>query len=64
MQLRVAELEEQLLAAKDSGEVTRELKDELRYARWVARGGPYGDEAEDNHATSALRKRWLNEQGN
>lgn len=44
-QLHVAELEEELAAAKDSDEATRELKDELRYARWVQRGGPAEEEA-------------------
>lgn len=40
-QLRVAELEERLVQLKDddSPEVA-EAKHELRYARWVYRGGP------------------------
>lgn len=65
-QLRVAELEERLSAAKDpdsDDEVTRELKDDLRYARWVARGGPDTDPDDDNRATAALRERWADEQG-
>ena len=60
-QLQVAELEEQLAAAKDSDEVTPELKHELRYARWVQRGGPGVDPGQDNRADMAHRERY--EQG-
>ncbi len=59
--LRVAELEEQLLAAKDSDEVTAELKHELRYARWVQRGGPDADPEQDNRADVAHRERYEQE---
>lgn len=38
-ELALAELEEQYVQAKESGEHA-DLRDELRYARWVARGGP------------------------
>jgi hypothetical protein len=40
-QLAVAELEEALVAAKDAdADDLGEVKADLRYARWVARGGP------------------------
>lgn len=60
-QLHVAELEEQLAAAKDSDEATRELKDDLRYARWVARGGHLADPEDDNRADKAHRNRYEQE---
>ena len=59
--LHVAELEEQLAVAKDSDEATRELKDELRYARWVQRGGPDADPEQDNRADAAHRDRYEQE---
>lgn len=42
LQLAVAELEERLAAAKDGddSEELRAVKEDLRYARWVQRGGP------------------------
>lgn len=44
MQLAVAELEERLVALKDGGTEVDErlvaLKEDLRYVRWVQRGGP------------------------
>ena len=60
-QLQVAELEEQLAAAKDSDEVTPELKHDLRYARWKARGGHRADEVDDNRADAAHRERYEQE---
>lgn len=41
-QLAVAELEESLVRLKDDGSPAElaEAKEELRYARWVQRGGP------------------------
>ena len=59
---QVADLEDQLLAAKADDSVTAEHKHELRYARWVQRGGPAPDPADDNRATAELRARWLTEQ--
>jgi hypothetical protein len=46
-QLAVAELEEELADLKDGGdeERLRFVKEELRYRRWVARGGPAEEEA-------------------
>lgn len=66
-QLKVAELEEELTAAKDDETVTAEHKHELRYARWVARGGPaeeaaaIADGQHTNRAVADLYKRWLSE---
>lgn len=42
---KVAELEDELIAAKEDDTVTAEHKHELRYARWVVRGGPAQEEA-------------------
>lgn len=69
-QLAVAELEEQLVAAKDAdGSADRDLKDELRYQRWVVRGGPVeekalldADEPHTNRATAEHYARWVAEQ--
>ena len=61
-QLAVVELEEQLTAAKGDGAVESDLKHQLRYARWVARGGPDTDPADDNRATAELRAQWANGQ--
>lgn len=68
-QLVVAELEEQLAAAKDTDGADRPLKDELRYARWVARGGPAEETARlddggehTNRAVAEHHARWLAEQ--
>lgn len=69
-QLAVAELEEQLVAAKYSdGSAGSDLKAELRYQRWVARGGPAeeralldDDEPHTNRAVAELYARWLAEQ--
>lgn len=60
-QVRVLELEADLHAAKENDAVTAELKDELRYARWIARGGPA--EPDDNRAVAALRARYEAERG-
>jgi hypothetical protein len=66
-QLKVAELEEELAAAKDDESVTAELKHELRYARWVQRGGPAEEAAavaangHTNRAVADLYQRWLAE---
>lgn len=68
---KVAELEDELVAAKDNEAVTAELKHELRYARWVLRGGPADEEAalaaEDgghtNKSVAGFYTRWLTEQG-
>lgn len=69
-QLAVAELEEQLVAAKDAdGSAHPDLKAELRYQRWVARGGPAeeralldADEPHTNRAVAELFARWSAEQ--
>lgn len=69
-QLAVAELEEQLGAAKGADDGPgRSLKDELRYARWVARGGPAEETARlndggehTNRAVAEHHTRWLAEQ--
>jgi hypothetical protein len=69
-QLAVAELEEQLVAAKDAnGSAHPDLKAELRYQRWVARGGPAEEQelltAGDDHTNRAvadLYARWSAEQ--
>lgn len=53
-QLAVAELEADFARRKDDGEDLREAKDELRYARWVARGGP----AEELAAREAYEARF------
>ncbi len=60
-QLRVAELEEELAAAKDGDAVTAELKADLRYARWVQRGGHLNNPREDNPADQAHRERYEQE---
>lgn len=59
----VAELEEQLAAAKDDGSDTTELKHELRYKRWVARGGHLADVDDDNRVDTAHRERYEQEAG-
>jgi hypothetical protein len=67
--LAVAELEEQFAAAKEAGsDDLADLKDELRYRRWVARGGPQVEaealaatEEHTNRAAAAHYERWLQE---
>lgn len=66
--LAVAELEEQLAAAKEGGGHLDDLKRELRYCRWVARGGPVeeqdrldADEEHTNRHVAELYQRWLAE---
>ena len=69
--LAVAELEERLVAAKEDGSADLEqVKAELRYRRWVARGGPAEEQqrladpqigAHTNRAVADLYGRWLNE---
>lgn len=68
-ELAVAELEEQLADAKESGGHLDDLKHELRYSRWVARGGPAEEqallEAGEDHTNRAVAEhyaRWLAEQ--
>lgn len=77
VQLAVAELEERLVALKDGGDPDelRALKEDLRYVRWIARGGPAIEEAAQaaiakgeepagtNRHTAALYERWLAEKG-
>ena len=54
-ELAVAELEEQLLAAKDAGgDVPRELKDQLREARRVFREMRSGDAAVNPSTIEAI----------
>lgn len=63
-QLKVVELEGELASAKGDESVTAELKHELRYARWVHRGGPAEEAAADGHTNRAvadLYQRWLSE---
>lgn len=72
-ELRVAELEDDLTNLKGEGEMSSELaevKTELRYARWVQRGGPAEEQARlddksvgqhTNRAVAALFERWRNE---
>ena len=76
-QLAVAELEEELASLKDGGdpEQLRAVKDELRFARWMQRGGPATEEAERaaeargevpvnvNRHTAEMYQRWLAERG-
>lgn len=68
-QLAVAELEARLVALKDSDDDARECKDELRYARWVQRGGPQEETAaleaggHTNRAVAEMYQRWLAERG-
>lgn len=76
-QLAVAELEEELVALKDGGdpEQLRAVKGELRFARWVQRGGPAIEETERaaeargevpvgvNRHTAEMYQRWLSERG-
>lgn len=62
-QLAVAELEEQMAAAKEDGSLTAEHKHELRYRRWVARGGHLADPADDNKAAAVHRERYEQEAG-
>lgn len=71
-QLAVAELEEELTGLKDGGDPDqlRAVKDELRYARWIRRGGPAQETAaleergeHTNRAVAELYKRWLAEKG-
>lgn len=67
-ELRVAELEDDLTSLKSEGEASPELaevKTELRYARWVQRGGPAEEQARlnagethTNRAVEALFERW------
>lgn len=66
-ELAVAELEEELVQLKDGGdpEQLKAVKDELRYARWVQRGGPAQEHAildetgeHTNRATQAHYLRW------
>lgn len=61
-QLAVAELEEELAELKDGGDPERlkAVKEELRFARWVQRGGPRQDPA--NRADEAMLQRWEAEQ--
>lgn len=68
--LAVAELEEELADRKagDDPEALADCKTELRYARWVARGGPQEEtariEAGDGHTNRAvadLYERWQSE---
>lgn len=60
-QLAVSELEDELAALKDDGdpEQLKAVKDELRFARWVQRGGPHQDPA--NRADEAMLARWRTE---
>lgn len=62
-QLAVADLEERLVALKDGddGEELATVREELRYARWVARGGPAEEQAliEDHARLVEDRKRLL-----
>lgn len=60
-QLAVAELEEELTAAKDDDSVSTELKAELRYARWKARGGHLAEPEDDNRADALHRERYEQE---
>jgi hypothetical protein len=71
-QLAVAELEEELRELKDGGDPERlkAVKEELRFARWVQRGGPAQEAAavaetgeHTNRAVADLYKRWLAEKG-
>lgn len=61
-ELAIAELEEKLVRLKDEGpsEELAAVKDELRYARWVRRGGP-AQEAEllEEHARLAAERERL-----
>ncbi len=69
--LRVAELEEDLARMKDDDAPgLAEAKHELRYARWVSRGGPAEEHARlddggdhTNRATALHFERWQNEGG-
>lgn len=78
VQLAVAELQERLAALKGSGDqaALAACKEDLRYVRWVARGGPAVEEAAraaiasgeqpaepTNRHTAALYERWLAEKG-
>jgi hypothetical protein len=62
-QLAVAELEEELADLKDGGDPDRlrAVKGELRFARWVQRGGPAEEEAllAEHARLSAERERLL-----
>lgn len=64
-QLAVAELEEELAALKEDGdsERLRDVKEALRYRRWVARGGPAEEEAllAEHARLTAERERLLAE---
>lgn len=71
-QLAVAELEEELTDLKDGGdpEQLRAVKDELRFARWVQRGGPAQEKAaldetgeHSNRHVAEFYQRWLAEKG-
>lgn len=65
-QAAVAELEEELVRLKDEDSPRlAEVKAELRYARWVARGGPDQEAAHldehgehTNRAVAELYQRW------
>lgn len=73
--LRVAELEDDLTNLKGEDETSPELaevKAELRYARWVQRGGPAEEQARlddeeigghTNRAVAAHFERWRAESG-
>lgn len=58
---KVAELEDELAAAKGDETVTQELKSELRYARWLQRGGHLADPDDDNRADKIHRERFEQE---
>lgn len=76
-ELAVTELEEELVQLKAEGdpERLRVVKDELRFARWVQRGGPAIEEAERaaeargevpvnvNRHTAEMYQRYLAERG-
>lgn len=70
-ELAVAELEDELVALKADGEpdMLRQCKDDLRYVRWVMRGGPAEETAaleageHTNRAVAELYQRWLGERG-
>lgn len=66
--LAVAELEDQLAAAKESGGHLDDIKNELRYSRWVARGGPAEEAAlldngwpHTNRHVAEFYRRWQRE---
>jgi hypothetical protein len=70
-QLALAEAEERLAQLKQSGdaETLEEQKEQVRYARWVARGGPQQErdalargDGHTNRACAAYYTRWSAEQ--